>query len=71
VDTSNSSADYIPNLSALARAGYDLVIGVGFLQEQAIQQIAKAEVAATLAVAKKVASGAIKPPTACSPNPNC
>jgi basic membrane protein A len=41
VDTSNSSADYIPNLSSLAKAGYNLVIGVGFLQEQAIQQMAK------------------------------
>ncbi len=39
--TSNSSADYIPNLSSLAKAGYNLVIGVGFLQEQAIQQMAK------------------------------
>jgi basic membrane protein A len=38
--TSNSQADYIPNLSSLAKAGYNLVIGVGFLQEQAIQQMA-------------------------------
>jgi basic membrane protein A len=38
--TSNSSADYIPNLSSLAQQGYNLVIGVGFLQEQAIQQMA-------------------------------
>jgi len=41
VDTSSSSADYIPNLSSLAKAGYNLVIGVGFLQEQAIQKMAK------------------------------
>jgi basic membrane protein A len=40
VDTSSSSADYIPNLSSLAKAGYNLVIGVGFLQEQAIQKMA-------------------------------
>jgi basic membrane protein A len=33
--------------------------------------VPKSEVAATLAVAKKVASGQIKPPTQCSPNPNC
>jgi basic membrane protein A and related proteins len=39
--TSNSQADYIPNLSSLASKGYNLVIGVGFLQEQAIQQMAK------------------------------
>ena len=40
VDTSASSADYIPNLSTLAQAGYNLVIGVGFLQEGAIQKMA-------------------------------
>jgi len=38
--TSSSSADYIPNLSSLAQQGYNLVIGVGFLQEQAIQKMA-------------------------------
>ena len=41
VDTSNSGADYIPNLSSLAEQGYNLVIGVGFLQESAIQKMAK------------------------------
>ena len=41
VDTSASSADYIPNLSSLAQQGYNLVIGVGFLQEPAIQKMAK------------------------------
>jgi basic membrane protein A len=39
--TSSGPNDYIPNLSSLAKAGYDLVIGVGFLQESAIQQMAK------------------------------
>jgi basic membrane protein A len=38
--TSSSSADYIPNLSSLAQQGYNLVIGVGFLQEDAIKQMA-------------------------------
>ena len=33
--------------------------------------VPKAEVAATLAVAKKIAKGTIKAPTQCSPNPNC
>ena len=33
--------------------------------------VPKGEVAATLAVAKKIAKGTIKPPTQCSPNPNC
>jgi basic membrane protein A len=37
----NSSADYIPNLSALARQGYDLVIGVGFTEIQAMESVAK------------------------------
>jgi len=37
----NSSADYIPNLSALARQGYNLVIGVGFTEIQAMETVAK------------------------------
>jgi basic membrane protein A len=39
---SNSPADYIPNLTALARQGYDLVIGVGFTEIQAVATVAKA-----------------------------
>ena len=38
---SNSPADYIPNLSALARQGYGLVIGVGFTEIQAMEAVAK------------------------------
>src|SRR5262245_37226155 len=38
---SKSAADYIPNMSALARQGYDLVIGVGFAQGDAIAASAK------------------------------
>ncbi len=41
VDTSNSSADYIPNLSSLAEQGYNLIICVGFLQEASCGQMAK------------------------------
>ena len=37
----NSAADYIPNMSTLARQGYDLVIGVGFAQGDAIAATAK------------------------------
>src|SRR6478672_12379788 len=37
----NSAADYIPNMSALARQGYDLIIGVGFAQGDAIAAAAK------------------------------
>jgi basic membrane protein A len=38
---SNSSSDYVPNLSALAKQGYDLVIGVGFTEIQAMETVAK------------------------------
>jgi len=33
---SASAADYVPNMTALARQGYDLIIGVGFAQGDAI-----------------------------------
>jgi basic membrane protein A len=36
-----SAADYIPNMSTLARQGYDLVIGVGFAQGEALAAVAK------------------------------
>jgi basic membrane protein A and related proteins len=38
---SASAADYIPNMSTLARDGYDLVIGVGFAQGDAIGKVAQ------------------------------
>jgi basic membrane protein A len=38
--TSTSAADYIPNLSTLARQGYTLVIGVGFLMADEIDTVA-------------------------------
>ncbi len=41
VAESHSNSDYVPNLSSLARKGYDLVISVGFLTGQATQQVAK------------------------------
>ena len=37
----DSSSDYIPNLTALARQGYNLVIGVGFTEIQAMEAVAK------------------------------
>jgi basic membrane protein A len=37
----NSAADYVPNMTALARQGYDLIIGVGFAQGDAIAAAAK------------------------------
>jgi basic membrane protein A len=38
--TSDSDADYVPNLSTLAQQKYDLVIGVGFLMSDAIDTVA-------------------------------
>jgi len=36
-----SPSDYIPNLSSLARQGYNLVIGVGFTEIDALKAVAK------------------------------
>ena len=36
-----SAADYVPNMATLARKGYDLIIGVGFAQGDAIAAVAK------------------------------
>jgi basic membrane protein A len=38
---SPSAADYVPNLSTLARDGYDLVIGVGYTEIDAMGTVAK------------------------------
>jgi len=38
---SASPADYVPNLSSLARQGFGLVIGVGFTEIQAMASVAK------------------------------
>jgi basic membrane protein A len=38
---SNSPADYIPNLVALAKQHYDLIIGVGFTEIDAIKKVAQ------------------------------
>lgn len=38
---SRSTADYVPNLSALARQRYDLVIGVSFLLTDAMDEVAR------------------------------
>jgi basic membrane protein A and related proteins len=38
---SASAADYIPNMTSLARDGYDLIVGVGFAQGNAIGQVAQ------------------------------
>jgi basic membrane protein A len=38
---SKSAADYVPNMTALARQGYDLIIGVGYAQGGAIATTAK------------------------------
>jgi basic membrane protein A len=36
-----SPADYIPNMSSLARQGYNLIIGVGFTEIDAVKAVAK------------------------------
>jgi basic membrane protein A len=41
VIVSKSSNDYVPNITKFALKGYDLVIAVGFLEEQAVGQVAK------------------------------
>src|SRR5262245_1701012 len=38
---SNSSADYVPNITALVRQGYRLIIGVGYAQGDAIATAAR------------------------------
>ena len=38
---SATAADYIPNMTSLARNGYDLVIGVGFAQGDALGKVAQ------------------------------
>jgi basic membrane protein A len=40
--TSKSNADYVPNLTTLARQKYDLVIGVGFLMGETVEKVANA-----------------------------
>jgi basic membrane protein A and related proteins len=39
--TSNSNADYVPNLTSLVRQKYDLIVGVGFLMAEAMAKVAK------------------------------
>jgi basic membrane protein A len=39
--TSKSNADYVPNLSTLARQQFDLVLAVGFLMGEATEKVAK------------------------------
>ncbi|EPZ44161.1 MULTISPECIES: BMP family lipoprotein [Alicyclobacillus] len=38
---STSESDYIPNLTRFAQNGYDLVIAVGYLMHDAVEQVAK------------------------------
>ncbi|HYM57824.1 MAG TPA: BMP family ABC transporter substrate-binding protein [Solirubrobacteraceae bacterium] len=41
VVTSSKNADYVPNLSSLARQKYDLIVAVGFLMAEATDKVAK------------------------------
>jgi basic membrane protein A len=38
---SHAEADYVPNLTRFAQQGYNLVIAVGFLMDEAVKQVAK------------------------------
>ncbi len=38
---SAAASDYIPNMSSLARQGYDLIVAVGFAQGDAVAKVAK------------------------------
>ena len=38
---SKSNNDYVPNITKYALKGYDLIIAVGYLEEQAVGQVAK------------------------------
>jgi basic membrane protein A len=42
VAQSKSASDYVPNHTSLARQGFDLIIGVGFAQGEAVASAAKA-----------------------------
>jgi basic membrane protein A len=55
--TSKSNADYIPNLSSLARQKYDLVIGVGFLMADAMDTVALKFPQTSFAIIDVAASG--------------
>jgi len=48
--TSKSNADYVPNLSSLARQKYDLVVAVGFLMADATAKVAKSFPSADFAI---------------------
>jgi basic membrane protein A and related proteins len=38
---SRANADYVPNLTRLAREDYDLIVGVGFLMAEAVETVAR------------------------------
>ena len=57
--TSKSNADYVPNLSSLARQKYDLVVAVGFLMGDATAKVAKSFPTTNFAIVD-FPSGALK-----------
>ncbi len=60
---SRSEADYVPNLTTLARDDYDLIIGVGFLMSDAVETVAKRFTDANFAIIDySQAEMASKPP---------
>ena len=47
---SASAADYIPNMTSLARQGFDLIVGVGFAQGDAVGKVAQSFPATRFAI---------------------
>ncbi len=63
VVTSKSNADYVPNLSSLARQKYDLVVAVGFLMGDATAKVAKSFPQTNFAIVDFPAAGLKGKPT--------
>src|SRR5215212_6284585 len=55
--TSKSNADYVPNLSSLARQKYDVVFAVGFLMAEATEKVAKSFPTTKFAIIDSSAAG--------------
>ena len=55
--TSKSNADYVPNLTTLARQKYDLVIAVGFLMAEATEKVAASSPTSNFAIIDSSAGG--------------
>ena len=59
---SRSERDYVPNLSSLARQDYDLIVAVGFLMAEAVDQVAQQFPDANFAIIDFAAGGLASKP---------